>query len=329
MMAKATNVRMVKETQGYRYEDLSDSAKETFRNALAQSNWEWGDWWDSEYDFLRTVLEDEIGGVVIGRDKHSKRDELDITFSMYDRSGDGAWFSADFYVKEFFNGLLKTPEWVPDSAEWRRWGDQMLVKHDWLLGHDGDYYNEGKIGTLVVNVERTHSNWYGNSMDIDSDIEDRMYDLRSAIEDKYMDSQDAEREAFIKGQDEYAEMKRATSFDQAERVYRLSEAIAWKVDKWQEERDAAEAQELAEFDKKCEDAVAELHADILDAAKDFGHMLYKWLEQEVEWWGSDEYAQEHAGANDLWFDEDGKELWGYVPVGEIEDEQDDEEVNNE
>jgi len=326
-----TNVRLVKETQGYRYENLSYSAKETFRNALAQSNWEWGDWWDFEYDSLRTVLEDEIGGVVIGRDKHSKRDELDITFSMYDRSGDGAWFSADFYVKEFFNGLLKTPKWVPDSAEWRRWGDQMLVKHDWLLGHDGYCHETGKVGTLVVNVKRTDSNWYGNSMSVDSDIEDRIYDLRSAIEERYEETYEEDRNGFLFNLPDGAGLRLALDrYDDGGRLQELISAIADKMDTWERERDAAEAQELAEFDKKCEDAVAELHADILDAAKDFGQMLYKWLEDEVKYWYSDEHAQEHADANDLWFDENGEVLWGYVPVGETEDEQDDDsEVNNE
>jgi hypothetical protein len=94
------------------------------------------------------------------------------------------------------------------------------------------------------------------------------------------------------------------------------------VIKWHNIREDTEMRELAEFDRKCEDAVAELHGDILDAAKDFGHMLYKWLEKEVEWWHSDGYAQEHADANDLWFDENGKSLWGYAPV------EDEDEVND-
>lgn len=189
--------RMTKHQEiiGYRYEELSYDAQQNVQYQNVQDNYEMGwEFWEYQFDFLIELLEKEIGGATV---RHGKNDwvidadgthrrvrkDPDIHFEIDNRGGDGGWFSADFDLPDFFEGMAKAEEWVSNNVDMdvNKVGKAMLQKHQWIIDQCD--------GKCCVGVEHTESNWYGHNMTADSAIEDDLswsvQDMRDAIEDKY------------------------------------------------------------------------------------------------------------------------------------------------
>ena len=199
------------ETKIYKYDELSDSAKQSARDWYASDLGY--DWWDCTYDdFARIceILGVELDTKVVTLMNGDTRRDPKIYFEGFSHQGSGSAFEGNYYYKKGAHKAIR--QYAPIDEELHRIADTFLSlqkRHFYSLTAS---ISQGRYYSLSVDAQKTDFINGGSDYvdaDVDAELSDILQDLNgwlySALESQYeyLVSDEAVEESIIANEYEF------------------------------------------------------------------------------------------------------------------------------